>query len=134
MNKQIDIKALAIYMSQQSVFAFVNGAKDDKEKRSRIEQMKQKFLAQSNFSSVNFSADVEDVGNEEFSFMNDVEFNFADYNKAAKEQVAFAQIRKLTLTHSIKDNLKQWILKKNNISKRNRAAKLEAQKSFDNHS
>ena len=87
---------------------------------------------QPNFSSVNFSADIEDVGNEEFSFMNDAEFNFAAYNQAAKQQAAFSQLKKLTLTHSIKDNLKEWILKKNNISKRNRAAKLEAQKAFDN--
>jgi uncharacterized membrane-anchored protein YjiN (DUF445 family) len=139
-NQPLDVKALAIYMSQASVFDFVNAAKDDKQKRSRIEQMKQKFLASSNFSSAtaNFSAafDTSDVGNPEMTDYSvyDNCSTFAEYSAKAKEVVAFAEIRKLSLTHSIKDNLKQWILKKNNISKRNRAAKLEAQKAFDNHS
>lgn len=85
---------------------------------------------QPNFSGVaNFSSDISDFGS--FDGIYDGE-DIAEYNAKAKEVAAMSQIRRLTLSSTIKDNLKQWILKSNNISKRNRAAKLEAQKSFDN--
>lgn len=82
---------------------------------------------ESNFA--NFSADIADFGSFDGIYDgNDI----AEYNAKAKEVAAMSQIRKLTLAHSIQANLKEWILKKNNISKRNRAAKLEAQKAFGN--
>lgn len=86
--------------------------------------------AQSNFSAVaNFSSDYSDFGS--FDGIYDGE-DIAQYNAGAKEVAAMSEIRRLTLSSTIKDNLKQWILKKNNISNRNRAAKMEAQKAFDN--
>lgn len=85
---------------------------------------------QSNFSGVaNFSSDYSDFGSPDGIYDGE---DFAEYNAKAKEVAAMSEIKKLTLVHSIKANLKEWILKKNNISNRNRAAKAEAQKAFDN--
>ena len=94
---------------------------------------KGRYEFKSNFAT--FSAGyVEDFGNPESaeSGIYDDCSTFAEYNAKAREVSSFAEIRKLTLVHSIQSNLKEWILKKNNVSKRNRAAKLEAQKAFSN--
>ena len=137
MNTQIDIRALARFMSQKSVFDFVNAATDDNDRKTRIEQMRTKFLAVGNtggnFSGVAFAA-VEDSGNPEmtdYSIYDDCQ-TFADFNTKAREQVAFGRIKSLVANSNVQKSLKEWILKKNNIVKRNRAAKLEAQKSFSN--
>ena len=117
----IDIKQLAAFMSQASVFDFVNAAKDDAEKRSRIEQMKQKFLAQSNFSSVNFSAEIADFGSPEGIY----ECDFATFNNLAKEKAAFDNIRRLTVVHSVKDSIKKFLLQRNSVVAANRAKAKE---------
>lgn len=84
---------------------------------------------QSNFSSVaNFSSDYSDFGS--FDGIYDGE-DTAEYNAKAREVASMSDIRRLTLAHSIKSNLQEWILKKNNIVKRNRAAKAERQKEFE---
>lgn len=141
MQKQLfDVKALTAFMSQKSVFDFVNAAENDKEKHERIEQMKHKFLSgQSNFSSVNFAADnfhappvnfaadMSDFGNPSGVYEAD---DYEDYSRQAKAEFAIQQIRRLTLSSTIKDNLKEWILKRNAITKRNRERKAEQQKAF----
>ena len=83
---------------------------------------------QPNFSSVNFSADIEDVGNEEFSFMNDAQFNFADYNKAAKANFGLAEVKNIVARHNVRDSVRAYALQRNEIIKRNKAKKAEKDK------
>ena len=127
---------LTKFLSEKSNFAYINNSKDSAEREKRLAELKNKFLAigntSGNFSSVRFSADVSDVGNEEFSFMNDVEFNFAAYNRAAKQQAAFSQLKKLTLVHSVKDSIKQYLTSRNSVIKANKKKKAEADKLHKN--
>ncbi len=128
----MDIKQLAAYMSKPEHFQYVNAAANETEKKRRIDELKAKFLT-GNFSSVaNFSNSgyCEDNGNE--SGIYDDCQTFAEYNTKAREQVAFGRIKSLVANSNVQKSLKEWILKKNNTSKRNRAAKLEAQKAFSN--
>lgn len=138
-KKTFDVRALAQFMSKPEHLQYVNGSPNHTEKRKRIEELRKKFLSgQSEFSSVNFSAEnfdapavkfsaaVEDVGNESFSFMNDAEFNFDEYNKEAKAETAIFAIKRLVATHNVRDNAKAYALKRNEVVKRNRAKKAEA--------
>ena len=121
-------------MSSKESFSYITSSPNDEIKRQRINELKAKFLS-GNFSSVNFSANpyVEDCGNpdgNESGIYDDCQ-TFAEYNTKAREQVAFGRIKSLVANSNVQKSLKEWILKKNNISKRNRAAKLEAQKQFE---
>lgn len=131
------------FMSEPENFAYVCEATDAADKRKRIAELKKRYDAQ--FSSVvNFGDNGswvtamggrgEEIVNEEFSFMNDAEFDFASFNEKAKQEAAMSEIRRLTLSHTIRDNLRQWILKKNAIAKRNRERKAEArEKQHETH-
>jgi hypothetical protein len=128
----MDIKQLAAYMSKPEHFSYVNAAANETEKKRRIDELKAKFLT-GNFSSVaNFSNSgyCEDNGSET-GIYDDCQ-TFADFNTNARQQVAFSKIKSLVANSNVQKSLKEWILKKNNISKKNRAAKLEAQKAFSN--
>jgi hypothetical protein len=120
----IDIKKLAAYMSKPEHFKFVNDSQNDLEKRKRIEILKTQFDKQSgNFSSVNFSADIADCGNE-FGGVYDSD-DFATFNQKAKEHTAFNDIKRLTVVHLVKESIKKFLLQRNSVIKANKAKKAE---------
>ncbi len=120
----MDIKQLAAYMSKPEHFQYVNAAANADDKQKRIEKLKADFM-RLNFSSVRFSADVSDVGNEEFSFLNDVEFNFADFNSKALAFSSYQDIKKLVVKHSVRDSIKKYLLQRNSVIAANKAKKAE---------
>ena len=127
---------LTKFLSEKSNFAYINSSIDAKQRNERLAELKNKFLASGNtsgnISSVRFSADLEDVGNEEFSFLNDAQFNFADYNKAAKANFGLAEVKNIVARHNVRDSIKQWLLQRNSVIKRNKARKAEADKLHKN--
>ncbi len=116
------MKALIKFFSLPANFAYVNAATDAADKQKRIAELKRRF-EQSNFSAVaRFSADIADCGNESGVYDSD---DFATFNIKAKEKAAFDDIKRLTLVHSVKDSVRQYILQSNSVRAANRAKKAE---------
>jgi hypothetical protein len=109
------------FMSLPANFAYVNAATDAADKQKRIAELKRRF-EQSNFSSVNFSADIADMGNPGGVYDSD---DFATFNQKAKEKAAFDDIKRLTVVHSVKDSIKKFLLQRNSVTAANRAKKAE---------
>jgi hypothetical protein len=107
-------------MSEKNNFAYVCSAPDSATKQKRIAELKQKFQSQSNFA--NFSADIADLGNPSGVYDSD---DFATFNIKAKQHTAFNDIKRLTVVHSVKDSIKQYLLSRNSVIKANRAKKAE---------
>ncbi len=114
------MKALIKFMSEKNNFAYVCSAPDSATKQKRIAELKQKFQSQSNFA--NFSADIADLGNPSGVYDSD---DFATFNIKAKQHTAFNDIKRLTVVHSVKDSIKQYLLSRNSVIKANRAKKAE---------
>lgn len=55
----------------------------------------------------------------------------ADFFAPEKAETALFDIKRLVVKHSVADSIKQYVLKQNEVRRRNRAAKLEAQKAFE---
>jgi hypothetical protein len=97
------IKKLTEYFSRKENFDYVNAATSEVEKRSRIAELKMRFDA-GNFSTFAFAA-VEDVGRDDFSFMNDERDSYPAYDglqavrrvvedaKAKSDALAYAEAR-----------------------------------------
>jgi hypothetical protein len=51
--------------------------------------------------------------------------DFATFNIKAKQHTAFNDIKRLTVVHSVKDSIKQYLLSRNSVIKANRAKKAE---------
>ncbi len=110
------------FFSLPANFAYVNAATDAADKQKRIAELKRRF-EQSNFSAVaRFSADIADCGNESGVYDSD---DFATFNQKAKEFTAIQNIKRLTLIHSVKDSVRQYILQSNSVRAANRAKKAE---------
>jgi hypothetical protein len=54
--------------------------------------------------------------------------DFADFNKAAKAESALFDIKRLTVVHSVKDSIKQYILQRQSTIAANKKKKAEAEK------
>ncbi len=128
----IDIKKLAAFMSSKEIFSWVNAAPNETEKRKRIDEAKKKFLS-GNFSSVaNFAAACDEIGNPDAIY--DADWDFATFNQKAKEHTAFNDIKRLTLAHSVKDSIKQYLLQRNSVIKANKEkAKLKEKEKENNN-
>lgn len=140
MTKQSsDVRALARFMSTDENFSYVAKAANHTEKRKRIDELRNKFLTGGGNPSGEFSAendswvqkmgaDVSDVGNEEFSFLNDTEFDFAAFNRAAKAETGIQAIKRIVATHNVRESAKAHALRVNEVTRRNKARKAEADK------
>lgn len=67
---------------------------------------------------VNFS----DTGND----------NQADFGQPERTETAFNDIKRLTVVHSVKDSIKQFLTQRNSVIKRNKERKAEADKLHKN--
>ncbi len=124
------MKALIKFMSEKNNFAYVCSATNADDKQKRIAELKRRF-EQSNFSAVaSFSADIADAGNPSGVYDSD---DFATFNQKAKEHTAFNDIKRLTLVHSVKDSIKQYILQRNSVIKANKDKAKLKQKAKENN-
>ena len=134
-KKQFDVGELARYLSQKSVFDFVNAAPNAQEKQRRIEDAKKQFFAsQSNFTAppVNFSTSgyCEDFGNPEmtdFSIYDDCR-TFAEFSAKAKQETAIQKVKSLVLNHDVAASVRAYSLQRNSVVAANRAKKAEREK------
>jgi hypothetical protein len=72
------------FISTKEIFSWVNAAENETEKRRRIEAAKQKFLAQSNFSSVAAFNNPEIEDSNGFDFWNDERDGYPQYDGVMK--------------------------------------------------
>ena len=107
-------------MSKPEHFQYVNAAVNADDKQKRIEKLKADFM-RLNFSSVNFSSEIADMGSPDGIY----ECDFATFNNLAKEKAAFDNIRRLTVVHSVKDSIKKFLLQRNSVVAANRAKAKE---------
>ncbi len=122
------MKALIKFMSEKNNFAYVCSATNADDKQKRIAELKKRFQNQSNFAD--FSADIADAGNPSGVYDSD---DFATFNQKAKEHTAFNDIKRLTLVHSVKDSIKQYILQRNSVIKANKDKAKLKQKAKENN-
>jgi hypothetical protein len=115
----IDIKKLAAYMSKPEHFAFVNAAKDAKDRQLRINSLKRKF-EQSNFANFANSY-VEDYGNPD-----------ADFLLPERQETALFDIKRLIVKHDVRDSIQEYVTKQNKIRQRNRQRVADTRKAFSN--
>jgi hypothetical protein len=133
------------WLSQPSQMDYISNSANAAEREKRKAELKNRF-EKSNFAEFSNSssgddngswvqamgAAVEDVGNEEFSFMNDAEFNFAAFNQSAKQETAFQSLRRIVAVSNVRESAKQWALQKNEIRRRNKAKQKEKEKAEHN--
>jgi hypothetical protein len=115
----IDIKKLAQFMSKPEHFQYVNAAKDANEKQLRINSLKRKF-EQSNFANFANSY-VEDYGNPE-----------ADFLLPERQETSLNDIKIECVKFGVRDSIKQYVLQRNEVSRRNRAKQKEKEKAKEN--
>ncbi len=108
-------------MSKPEHFAYVNASPNDTEKKRRIDELKAKFLSGNFSGAANFAAACDDVGNPDGIY----DCDFATFNQKAAEYTAIQNIKRLTLIHSVKDSVRQYILQSNSVRAANRAKKAE---------
>jgi hypothetical protein len=115
----MDIKKFAIYLSKPEAFAYVNGAKDAKDRQLRINSLKRKF-ERSNFADFANSY-VEDYGNPD-----------ADFLLPERQETSLNDIKIECVKFGVRDSIKKYILQRNSTIAANKKKKAEAAKLHKN--
>jgi hypothetical protein len=118
----MDIKKFAIYLSKPEAFAYVNGAKDAKDRELRINSLKRKFLEQK-------SAFADFTG---FTDGNPDGVNDDAFGQPERTEQAIFDIKRLCIKHDVRDSTKQYLTSRNSVIKRNKQRKAEAAKLHKN--
>ncbi len=105
----MDTKPFAIWLSKPEHFAFVNAAKDAKDRQLRINSLRRKF-EQSDFSS-------DDK---------------ADFFAPEKQETSINDIKIECAKFSVRDSIKRYLTQRNDIIKRNRERQKEKEKAQEN--